>query len=361
VEQVPVKVWAVEIEPGVLVRVLESELETNGHQPLSDVRQQYAENISSMEQTVENHLAMAGECMKHGLSDLAQAHFRRVLDLEPDNKRARVAAGYDKDENGRWVKQEVVMGEHRGKVRYRGRWRFPESVQIEQQKEAAKRKLAEATKDLARWHLAARSARGARYEEAIRGLQQINDPLAIGTLAEYLLDTRKPAALELKLLYVRLLSQFDNYAAAEALARASMLDPHPQVRNACLDSLSRFGRSAAIPVYLGYLQSDNNALINIAAEGLGQLQAEQAVLPLIHALVTTHTQEVGSEGMNASPTSGTFSMGGKKTVKVDISNQAVLGTLAQLTKQNYGFDENRWLSWYAATYAAPASDLRRDW
>ncbi len=352
--------WAVEIEPGVLVQIFESELELNGREPLSDARKQYAERVAGMEQSVESHLQMAGECSKYGLTDLARAHFQRVLDLDPDNKPARVAAGYDKDQNGRWVKQEVVMSGHRGKVQYKGRWRFPESVVIEQEREVAKQTIADATKDLVRWHRAAMSASGKRYDDAILGLQQINDPLAIGTVAEYLLDTRKPPPLNLKLLYVHLLAQFQNFEAARALATAAILDPYPQVRNACLDALSRFGREAAIPIFASYLQSDNNALINIAAEGLGQLRGETAVLPLIEAVVSTHTQEVGSDGMNASPTSGSFSMGSKKTQKILVNNQAVLGTLAQLTGQNFGFDKDRWMMWYASAYAFPANDLRRD-
>jgi tetratricopeptide (TPR) repeat protein len=305
-------------------------------------------------------LQMAGECSRYGLTDLAQAHFQRVLDLDPENKPARIAAGYDKDQNGRWVKQEVVMSERRGKVQHRGRWRFPESVAIEQERESAKQVVADATRDLVRWHRAAMNASGKRYEEAISGLQQINDPLTIGTLSEYLLDTRKPPALNLKMLYVRLLSQFESFDAARTLATAAVLDPYPQVRNACLDSLSRFGSEVAIPIFASYLQSDNNALINIAAEGIGQLNGKNAVLPLIDAVVSTHSQQVGSDGMNASPTSGSFSMGGKKTIKVPVNNQAVLGTLAQLTGQNFGFDKDRWMMWYATTKAAPVTDLRRD-
>lgn len=354
-------VWAVEIQPGVLIQVLDSELAYNGREPLSDARQQYASNVVGMEETAENHLQVAGWCSKHGLNDLAQAHFLRVLDLEPDNRRARIATGYIEDANGRWVKQDQVMGEVRGKVQWQGRWRFPESVKIEREKEAAKQRLAEATRDLARWHLAAKSAQGTRYNEAINGLQQIDNPLAIGTIADYLLDTRKPTPDPLKLLYVRVLARFNEPAAAAALAQASVVDPSHQIRIACLDALARYGREVAIPIYVGYLQHKNNLWINNAADGIGKLQGETAIFPLIHALVTKHSQTVGSDATNASPTSGQFSMGSKKTVNVSVKNQSVLGTLAQLSGQNFGFDHERWLAWYASRFAASAIDLRRDY
>lgn len=355
-----VKAYVVEIEPGVMVQVLQNELEYNGHERLSEPRQAYVSNVGNMEQTVEQHFLAAGECLKHGLTDLAQAHYRRVLDLDPDNNRARDAAGYDKDRNGRWVKKDVVMGDRRGKVLYKGRWRFPESVAIEQSKEEAKQKLAEATKDLIRWHRAALAGTGRRYEEAIQGLQTINDPLTASTIADFLLDTRKPAPLNLRLLYVRLLAKFQTYDAARGLAQASMLDPQSQVRNACFDALSNFGREVAIPLYISYLASDSNQLVNIAADGLGQLRADSAVLPLINALTTTHSTTVGSDATNASPTSGSFSVGGKKTIQVPVQNQSVLGTLAQLTGEHYGFDQERWMAWYARTYAPPAGSLKRD-
>jgi hypothetical protein len=355
-----VTAWAVEIFPGAMVQILETELALNGRETLSQARQEYAGAVASMEQTTDAHLEMAGWCLKYGLTDLAAAHFRRVLDIDPDNNRARVAAGYDKDQNGRWVKKEVIMGDRRGKVLYKGSWRFPESVLIEQNREAEQQRIADATKNLVRWHRTVFISSGRAYEEAIVGLQQIQDPLTIGTLSEYLLDARKPAPPNIRLLYVRLLSQFDNYDASRALAQASILDPLPNIRNACFDALSRFGREAAIPIYLGYLRSDNNLIVNIAAEGLGQLRATSAVLALINALETKHVREVGSDSMNASPTSGSFSMGSKKTEEIMIRNQSVLGTLSQLTGQSFGFDRQQWLAWYASVHAPSVDDLRRD-
>ncbi len=358
------KVWSVEIESGVFLQVLESELAVNGFEPLNDKRQGYLENVAGKEQTLQYHLDLTGECSKHGLSDLARAHFLRILDFDPNYRPARVATGFTEDANGRWVRKEVLMGEQRGKVFVGGKWVFPEMVAIDKRQEEMRQKIGEATRDLHRWHntIVSASTRNGRVEEALRGIQQINDPLATGKLAEFLLDTRKPAPSYLKMIYVQLLAQFQNLDSARALARASVIDPDVQVRNACLTAVSRYGREVAIPVYLSYLSSKSNQEINLAAEGLGQLRAETAVIPLIGVLVTKHLEQTGNgAGINASPTSGTFSMGSKGPTERTYENQSVLNTLSLLTGQGaLGFDQSRWIAWYASVHAPPVSDPLRD-
>ncbi len=362
VNKLSVRAWAVEVESGAFIRVLESELANNGYEPLSEARSQYAENVGQIEQTVEEHLALAGDCTKRGLTDLALAHYLRILDIDPENRQARVAAGFKEDANGRWVKKELVMGENRGKVFFKGQWRFPETLAIEEAKEQARRQVGQAARDLRRWHNTVLSSRGAnaRVNEAFQGIAAVNDPLTTSTIAEFLLDTKKPAPPELRLMYVKLLSQFESFDAARALTTASIFDPEVQVRNACLNSLRRYGREVAIPVYIGNLGHKNNAVVNAAAEALGDLSAEAAVLPLVDALITKHVQENKGAGINASPTSGTFSMGGPSSVELELQNPAVSSTLQRLTGQSFGFDKRAWIAWYASIHAPPAGDLRRD-
>ncbi|MEO8268374.1 MAG: HEAT repeat domain-containing protein [Aureliella sp.] len=360
INQAPVKVWVVEVERGAFIRVLESELIRNGYEPLSEARAQYAANVGNVEQTIETHSALAGECMKLGMPDLARAHFLRILDLDPMNSPARVATGYALDENRRWVKKEVVMGESRGKVFHKGRWWFPEMLAIEQSKDAVKNKSLAASRDLVRWHATAMSAHGARLQEALDGISQINDPLVAGTLIDYLLDTRREAPPELKLMYVDVLARFENPAVAQALARASMLDTSDAVRNACLSALGHYGREIAIPVYVGYLNSKDRGQVNSAAYALRQLQAEGIFFPLLNALTSKQLQGGGGSGVNASPTSGTFSTGASKPIEVEVQNQEVRNTLSTMTGQAYGYDRADWIAWFASVNAPTAGDLRRD-
>ena len=224
----------------------------------------------------------------------------------------------------------------------------------------AKEKVLAASRDLGRWHSVALTGNGARLQEAMQNISQVNDPLTAGTIMDFLSDKRNPVPPELRLLYIEVLSRFELPTVAQFLARTSMSDASEVVRNRCLSALGNYGREAAIPIYLGYLKSKNNSQINSAAYGLRQLQAEGTFFPLLGALTSKHLQQSGGSGINASPTSGSFSTGGGKPVQVQVQNQEVLNALTALTGQNKGFDRSAWTAWYASVYAQPAGDLRRD-
>lgn len=362
INQIPVTVWTVRIADGAYVQVIENELKRGGHDKPSESEREYVAKIDNLPQTAQAHCDMAAWCRQHGMLSLEKAHYRRALDLDPDSNVARAASGYKKDKNGIWVKKEKIYGELRGKVRFGGQWRFPESVAIEQAKQAADQEIAPLKKDLSRWHSSASFGRTPKMRQtAMASISQIQDPRTIGILSGFLLEARKRPPVNVRLLYVNVLGRFKRFESAQALATASITDPEDQVRNACLDALREFGRDVAVPKYISYLQNDNNDWVNRAASGLGQFNPPSAMLPLIDALITEHLTVVGGgPQMNAS-TQGAFSLGGgPKKKMVPVENSGVHATLSQITGQNFGYNEKRWLAWYASIYGAPSRDLRRD-
>ncbi|QDV22281.1 hypothetical protein Q31a_05650 [Aureliella helgolandensis] len=358
-------VWTVEIDPGVYIQVLKSELVLgSGYEALSKDRAEYAQLAAQAPRTVEGQRELVVWCLKHGLADLAKAHQLATVDIAPDDNAVRVAADYMKDRNGRWQKKEVIMGQQLGKVRQGRLWRFPESIAHQQAEEELAKQTVEATKDLRRWHnvLSSRNAnpQNKNYQDAVLGIQQLDNPLVVGTISDYLLDSRKEIPAPLRMMYTEILARFQNFETARVLTQVSMQDADPQVRARAMDLVASYGAEVAIPVLTGYLGNADNTMVNRAAEGLGRLSAQSAILPLINAITTTHSMTVGSEATNASPTSGSFSTGGQKTISVPIENASVRNTLTQLTNQSFGYDRAAWIHWYASQYAAPASDLRRD-
>jgi hypothetical protein len=357
-------VWTVEIETGVFIKIYDSTLKANGRQKPKDVEEEYLAKIKSMEETADAHFELAGWCDKVGLRDLQAAHYARALDLDPNHTNARATLGY-KSVNGRWTKKDEIMREKLGKVTAGkgGGWRFPESLALEQAKEDRNAKVVAATKDIFRLHNEAIKSTGNRQSQAYQKLQSVNDPLSVSAFAELLKGSKKPSVAEtpqpMKLLYVQIISRFENYEAAATLAHASVTDSDSQVRNAALDGLRNFGKDVAVQVYLSYLASQDNDFVNRAAEGIGLFGGEESVLPLINAVTTKHPHKTG--GGNPMVSNQGLAFGGKEKVElVDVPNASVVGALSQLTRQNFRYDRPAWLAWYASMYAPPADDLRRD-
>ncbi len=102
---------------------------------------------------------------------------------------------------------------------------------------------------------------------------------------------------------------------------------------------------------------------------LGEIGDRSIVSPLMDALVTEH---IINNPLARNPNSITpsFSSDGgigmqqgsaqPKLLKLTKKNEAVLDALRQLTKADYGFDENRWKDWYAEQYTLVDLDVRRD-
>ncbi len=354
-------VLSVQIDSGVYVQILESELTTNGHEPLSEPRKKYAALAAAAPRTLEAQVALAETASSREflLLDVVQAIREYCVDLAPNDSTVRSVAGYKLDNNGRWQTTDFIMVERRGMVRDGTRWVYPEELVIEQAKEKRVKAVAEATRDLRRWHAAVTNRYtkpdSRRYLEAVQGLRNIQDPLTTEAIAEYLQDTE--LAEPLRLLYVDLLRRFQNPTAASALAQSVMKDPSDQVRNACLGALREYGRPIALATFVGYLASPNNPDINRAAYAIAQIDGKEAVLPLIKALVTQHKVTLGGDGINLG--GGGLSMGKQETTE-NFENSEVLGALTTLTGQTLGFDKALWLQWFAQTHAAPAGDLRRD-
>jgi hypothetical protein len=113
------------------------------------------------------------------------------------------------------------------------------------------------------------------------------------------------------------------------------------------------------------LKSNNNGLVNRAAQALSWFPDPELALTYIDALVTTHTKESApGPGMQAGfgDGGGTFSMGGKKTVETTTrTNPAVLSLVKAIEPSvDHGYDEQAWQLHFAGKRTAFSGDLRRD-
>ncbi len=356
-----IETWVVELEPGLLIKVYETELKHNGHEVLSQERANFEKAAAAAPATLESLQQQVEYCNRNGMTDIANAIHEYRVDLSPNASELRTAAGYEQDTDGVWRKKHELRVLEYGMVLDGRRWKYPEEIAIERATEERQAKIVEATKDLTRWHatLTNRYTKqgSRRYQDAVTGLSQINNPLATGKLAELL--GKKDTPVWLKLKYVELLTRFDNALAANALANSAIVDANDQVRNACLGALRRNGKQYVAGTLLGHLNGSDNLLLNRAADAIAELQIDGAIRPLIEKLITTGVISIGSGGTNAS-INGSFSTGqSKKTVPIE--NASVLSALTTLTGQSFGYDKASWIQWFASVNAPPVQDLRRDY
>jgi hypothetical protein len=353
---------AIEMEPGVLIGIFESDLARNGHSKNMDREEMYRVEVAKLEQTAEAHFQMGQWCTKNEMRDLARAHYLRTIDLDPNHKLARSFVNHTLSETtGRWVRREEQMAE-RGKVLYKGKWQFPEYIPMDEGVDLEKKQKGLAQKEVSRLHNDFLRGNSEKSQLAAQQLSQLDNPLAVGYISQLVLEKQRgglPAATPaLKQLYITVLSRYDFPSVAMTLAHVSVNDAEQSVRNAAIDVLARQGRMASIPVLASYLRSKNNVLVNRAGAVLGQLNAREVILPMIEALITQHEFQ-GSTNDNFS--SGGLALGGPKKQRLDLQNESVLAALSQITGQGqFGYDKAAWRAWYASMYAPPAQDLRRD-
>ena len=97
---------------------------------------------------------------------------------------------------------------------------------------------------------------------------------------------------QFRMLYIEVLANLATSKALKALAVCSIEDPVEEVRLTCLDYLEKKKSPAAVKYYEGKLRSKDNRVVNRAGNGLGRLEAESAIQPLINALVTKHKYKI---------------------------------------------------------------------
>ncbi len=324
---------------------------------------QYAGLLRRMPDTAKGHLTMAAWCQENGLNDQRLHHLEQVLRHQPDHEDARRILGYGLID-GQWVRAQDWM-EQQGYVRYQGAWRLPQQVAILEQ--ARETELAEKRwrRDLKMW----RGWLGGRRDaEAREKFQQLKDPLAIPGLAVLLSEERDAQVREM---YIDLLARFSHAKAYSALIQIALEDVDLENRLRAIDYLRENGRTHAVQAFARTLGHKNNQMVNRAAVALGRLGDSDAVLPLIHALVTRHetitrpTADIRPSFGGSRDGTGSFNGlsvggGGPKRVVRSLKNKDVLQALVSLTKQNYQYSTPDWMRWYVSENSSPGVNLRRD-
>lgn len=332
----------------------------------SEAERWYHQWLPKMPPTVEGHWTMAEECRQRGLKKQREFHLEQIIKLAPNHKEARYGLGYS-NVDGEWVQTDQWM-RSQGYIRYRGAWRIPQDVAIEQARDKSEKEVKLWKNKIKMWRSWIARPRG-KEQDAMDAIRRIKDWRASGALADIVRDEEAP--YNLRQLCIKVLGNLQTGNGVSAFIDRAVSDPDPRIRDACVDELVKFGAVRASAAFAAELKSKDNKKVNRAASALGQLDAADATLQLIDSLVTEHKFIIttGSPGqMNlgfgSGPSGGgnSFSAGSSpKVVTKNLRNASVHAALVLINPGfNFGYDQEAWKDWYIKQHTPITANLRRD-
>ncbi|MDO4575618.1 MAG: HEAT repeat domain-containing protein [Planctomycetia bacterium] len=323
---------------------------------------EYQEQLAQAEDTVEGQLRIADWCEKHDLQGRAKVHWKRVVELDPDNEKARRKLGYRRTVDGVWRTTEEEMAEQ-GKVQYRGKWVTAQEKAYYEKKTQTASEVKRLTLAINKWR---QDLGGKRNAEALANLEALTDPNAVPGLVEALKKDSRPQARKL---YVKALGRIGTIDAFVVLRTMAVNDRDEEMRLTCLDILKVHPDKSLTDYFVSRLspKTSTNVQVNYAALALGELGDRTAVPALIEALTTLHKYKTGSGsagqtsasfgGSSAGSGGGGFSFGSsEKIISRPHDNEAVLEALKKLTGVNFLYNKQAWRQWLSqnrATQDAP--------
>ncbi len=360
VEVAPLPGFKVTLAPAQVARVIVK----------SDVQKQYETELPKVEDTVDGHTKMAQWCADAGLAEERKFHLQQIIRLNPDHEAARTALGYGRI-GSTWMTHDEYMAKQ-GYVRHAGRWSLPQEVEIEKNARQWELDTKAARKQFKLWMewLSKRKA-----AEAYDNIRAVRDEAFAPVLVETLLDSTRPR--ELRLACLNTLTHFPPGYSAAAFIKLAMNDPDMEIADKCLEELQRQGSQRAVAEFTKGLKSKLNSTVNRAAHCLQRLGDQDATVPLIDALVTTHKfmvttgqppggMSLGFGGGDGAASDGggglgSMSMGGKpKIITQNLKNESALNALTSLHQGiNFGYVEQEWRNWYIQSHTSPEVNLRR--
>lgn len=359
---------------GAKISIAEADVEKVTKRPIRF--EQYEVKAQTIEDTLEDHWALAEWCRENVLSEQRKAHLERVLDFDPEHKPAHYGLGHTLQE-GEWLTKEEVEERKReeGLVKFNGKY-----VPISQlEKLQAQHAQSKAEKEwAAKIGLWLKWAMGTQQDQAAVGLNNlkgIRQDEAIPGLIQVL---SKHDNAEVRNLFVEIVAQIRSSRSAFPLATYAVREDVTEIRRRALAAIRQEHQEVAQGVFIKALRDKNNTVVRRAAVALARVGDIRAVNPLIQSLVTRHSFKVrvavptvsmrtnGSFGtpynlppdLLAGIAAGQFPYGViinlpaenvvTKVVPISlaIENDEVLAALQKMTGQNYGFDENAWTRWW---------------
>ena len=355
----------IQTSEGILVQVEKTQIAKQRVD--SDSEKAYVASLKDRPDDADNNRAIARECLARSQKSLSDAHYERLVELDPSDGTAWSAIGYIKDvQTGQMVRRDALM-HRRGIIRYTYRGKSPETTIQAAAIAASKEKAARMRADITRLvEVNLKNLRASNQKlsfEAREFFNNLNDPLAIGKIKDLLVDSVRKGGSWGQYFDI-LLRMPGQSATGTFIDLASDLNMPQAVVDACLDALMRTetSRDIAMVAFLGKLSGKIVAVIDRAGNNLEVLGDERTIPSLIDALntpVSTTIQKPPNSGIDS--TGSVQQAFGPQTETINgVANQpGVLAALTKITGQSFSYNEIAWRQWFAMTYAKTNLDLRR--
>ncbi|MEM6469789.1 MAG: HEAT repeat domain-containing protein [Planctomycetota bacterium] len=316
----------------------------------------------------ESHYQLARVCKGKGLLAQSDYHFRRVIEIDPDHSKARLALDYARD-GSKWVPLDQLQ-RSRGLILADGTWQIPEVYARTQAREKAKKQASLLKREFNK-RRGLIIGGGKRASESLEWIEQVADPLAAGAFAEGLSSSRGKTKYprSLRKLYVRKLGEFRTPESVGALIETGLADPDTEIRTLALKELQDFGARTAVLTYLQLLRgkSRSPAQVTAALRALMYFPDPELWPHYVDALQTEHeTITPAGPGMNVGQSSNGgigLGMGGNKpTVRTSTERHPeALELLKEIAPGvDLRYDETAWRDYFASQLLGSVGDLRRD-
>lgn len=353
--------WRIQTTDGIEVELPSTKF-AKSTRLAGETEQRYVKSISAKEDSIEAHRELAKECVTNNQKQLADAHYERLVELDPSDKQSWAELGYRQDKYGRWLQGERIQKSLGLVKKYEGRgWTTPQAraiVEVEKKQTLAKvdinNKIERALKNQNHPKFG---------QEATQFLSTLDNPLAIDLIVTKLkkeLDQGRNGAP-----FMQMLEHMPGTTASAALIDLAMNSSNPIIVDRSIELLMRTepSQELAIRAFLNALGSKDLEIKDRAGSNLHGIADTRCIYAMINNLhtIVIRNQQVGGTNTVQSDGGVSSSTPGVISTKYQYNHDSILSALTQLTDENFGSDKKLWRQWYATKFADTNLDLRRDW
>ena len=326
---------------------------------------EYNQLVANMADTAEAHREAYRWCEdqsggKNRYRKQIQFHCERVMELDPNDTAVKHRLDYQYiEEDDRWVPEKLYNDLH-GYERKGTSWAPSLRRTVENRKDQANGLESERRIAYRKWK---NNLKRMSISQAQNELFRFCDQHSIGFLFE---EAKEEKDARVQRMFVEAFGKVQSYAAMEALLFFA-IQGDPALADRALDLLRQehYNASQAAARIAGqYFGSNSNRLLQRAAFAVGELGAENVILPLIGVLVTEHVIAPGEQpgrmktGFDSNGVSSFSAGGDSKPKKIMVQNSAVVDALKKITDQDYQFSDTAWKQWYIENHTLYDGTLR---